>query len=260
MSAQLIDTHAHLNANAYKGDRSAVVQRAADAGVGVIINVGYSLETSRSAIELADRHENLYATAGLHPHDASECSEALIDELRELCSHPKVVAVGETGLDFYRDLSPRDEQADAFRAVIRLAHEVNLPLVVHDREAHEAVFETLEAERLPPAGAVLHCYSAGTAYLKRAMDLGLHIGIDGPVTYSKANELREVAKSVPLERLLIETDCPWLTPKGHGRDQNEPAFLVDVAARIAQERGMSIDELADATSANARRLFTRLAA
>ncbi len=258
MIPDLIDTHAHLNASAYKGDRADLVHRAAEAGVGTIVNVGYNLETSRVAVELADQFGGLYATAGLHPHDASDCTPTAIDELRSLCAHPKVVAVGETGLDYFRDLSPRDKQGEAFRAIIRLAHEVELPLVVHDREAHEPVLETLAEEGLPPAGGILHCYSGGPRYLGRALELGLHIGIDGPVTYSKASELREVARLVPLDRLLLETDCPWLTPKGHGRDQNEPAFLIDVASRIAEERGMPLDELASATSANARRLMTRL--
>lgn len=258
MTASLTDTHAHLNDRAFKDDGAAVVQRANAAGIETIVNVGYTLETSRTAVRLAEEHEGLFATTGLHPHDAQDCSDRLIEQLRELSAHPKVVAAGETGLDFFRDLSPREQQVAAFRRIIALAREVSLPLVVHDREAHEDVLRVLEEEGAAEAGGVLHCYSGGMEYLERALALGFYIGIDGPVTYSKAHGLREVAAAVPLERLLLETDCPWLTPKGHGRDRNEPAFLTDVAARVAEVRGMSVDELAAATTENARRLFPKL--
>lgn len=254
----LIDTHAHLNDAAYDADREEVVRRAREAGVRSIINIGYDVATTRLAIELAETYQGLYATAGLHPHDASTCDASLVSELRALAAHSTVVAVGETGLDFFRDLSPRDRQVDAFRRLIALAHELSLPLIVHDRDAHEEVLAILEQEDAARAGGVLHCYSAGTGYLEQALALGVAIGIDGPVTYTNAEDLRQVAARVPLDRLLLETDCPWLTPKPRGRQRNEPAFLVDVAARVAEVRGMALADLASATVANSLRAFPRI--
>jgi TatD DNase family protein len=256
---QFCDTHAHLNDDAYDSDREEVIRRAFEAGVRAIINVGYDLATTRLAIQLAETHGGLFATAGLHPHDAKSGNAALISELKALAAHPKVVAVGETGLDFFRDLSPRDEQIDAFRRIIALAHELALPLIVHDRDAHDEVLTILEEEHAAGVGGVMHCYSAGAERLPRALDLGFAIGLDGPVTYTNAEDLRRVAAAVPLDRLLLETDCPWLTPKPRGRRRNEPAFLLDVAQRIAEVRGISLADLAAATVANSRRTFPRLA-
>ena len=254
----LIDTHAHLNDGAFKRDRRQAIERARRAGVSTIINVGYDLATSRLAIDLAEQHDGLYATVGLHPHDAKDLSPELLAELKALCTHSKVVAVGETGLDFYRDLSPRPKQGDAFRRLIGLARDVNLPLVIHDRDAHEEVLSILQEEGAAEIGGVLHCYSGGLAWLDEALKLGFAIGIDGPVTYTNADELRSVATSVPLDRLLLETDCPWLTPKSRGRERNEPAFLTDIAARIGELRGMSVPDLAAATAANSLCTFPRV--
>lgn len=254
----LVDTHAHLNDDAYRADRAKVIRRARAAGVRAIINVGYDLATTHLAIELAEQHADLYAAVGVHPHDADSVDDNVLAELKAACDHPAVVAVGETGLDFYRDLSPRPKQLDAFRRLIGLAHEVSLPLVIHDRDAHQEVLTVLTEEGARDLGGVLHCYSGGTEWLPAALELGFAIGIDGPVTYTKADALREVAGLVPLDRLLLETDCPWLTPKGHGRDRNEPAFLTDIAAKVAEVRGMSVSALAEATTANAVRLFPAL--
>lgn len=255
----LIDTHAHLNDGAFKRDRRQAIERARRAGVPAIINVGYDLATSRLAIDLAEQHDGLYATVGLHPHDAKDLTPPLLAEFAALCAHPKVVAVGETGLDFYRDLSPRPDQTDAFRCLIGLARDVNLPLVIHDRNAHEEVLAILQEEGAAEIGGVLHCYSGGMSWLDEALKLGFAIGIDGPVTYTNADELRSVAASVPLDRLLLETDCPWLTPKSRGRERNEPAFLTDIAARVAEARKVSVAHLGAATADNAVRVFPRLA-
>ncbi len=253
-----VDTHAHLNDRAFNRDRPQVIERARNAGVSTIINIGYDLPTTRLAIDLAEQHDDLFATVGLHPHDAKLMNTDLLTRMRDLCAHPKVVAVGETGLDFYRDRSPRPKQVEAFRRMIALAHEVSLPLVIHDRDAHEEVLTILEEERASELGGVLHCYSGGLEWLNEALKLGFAIGIDGPVTYTNADELRSVAASVPLDRLLLETDCPWLTPKGRGRERNEPAFLVDIAARVADVRAMSVSGLAAATVANSLHTFPRL--
>jgi TatD DNase family protein len=255
---RLVDTHAHLNDRAFDGDREQAVARAQEAGVHTIINVGYDVPTTCLAIALAEQHDGLYATAGLHPHDAKSCTEGLIRELKALAAHPKVVAIGETGLDFFRDLSPRDRQIDAFRRIIGLAHELCKPLIIHDRDAHDEVLSVLEEERAADLGGVLHCYSAGTEYLPQALALGFAVGVDGPVTYTNAEDLRRVAAAVPIDRLLLETDCPWLTPKPRGKQRNEPAFLVDVAERIAEVRGMALDDLAAAATANALRTFPSL--
>jgi len=254
----LIDTHAHMNLPEFRLDHVKAIHRAAHAGVRWIINIGTQLESSHRAIELAEERADLYATVGIHPHDAKSCDAEAIAELRKLCEHPKVVAVGEIGLDFYRDLSPRPVQTEVFRRQIELAWEVSLPIVVHDREAHDEVLAILDSECPDGMGGVLHCYSAGPDYLAQTLELGFHIGIDGPVTYTTAGALRKVVAQAPLDRILLETDSPYLAPKGRDRDQNEPAFLPDIAAKIAEVRSITPAEVASATTDNAFRLFPRL--
>jgi len=254
----LIDTHAHMNLPVFRVDPIKAAHRAAHAGVPAIINVGIDLPSSRRAVELADEIDGLYATVGVHPHDAAACDAEAIAGLRELCTHPRVVAVGEIGLDFFRDLSPRPKQVEVFEQLIELAREVSLPIVVHDRDAHDDVLSVLEMDGADEVGGVLHCYSAGPDFLTRTLDLGFYLGIDGPVTYTNAGALREVARQASLDRLLLETDCPYLAPKGRDRDRNEPAFLPDVAQKIAEVRRTSVGEVARATTGNAHRLFSRL--
>jgi TatD DNase family protein len=253
-----IDTHAHMNLPEFRLDPVKAVHHAAHAGVRRIVNIGTQLESSRRAVTLAEQFEGLYAAVGLHPHDASAYDAETHAELRRLCEHPKVVAVGEIGLDFYRDLSPRPVQAEVFRRLIELAWEVSLPIVVHDRDAHDEVLAILDSECPPETAGVLHCYSGGPDLLDRTLELGFCIGIDGPVTYTTAGALRKVAARVPLDRLLLETDCPYLSPKGRDRNQNEPAFLPDIAGRIAEVRELTVAEVAAATTANALRVFPRL--
>lgn len=247
-----------MNLPEFKVDHHDAVWRAACAGVYRIVNVGTRLDSSRQAVKLADEHECLFATVGVHPHEASSCDAEVISELRRLCAHPKVVAIGEIGLDFYRDYSPRASQIDAFRRQIGLAREVSLPIVIHDREAHDEVLKILQEECADDMRVVLHCYSAGPLLLPDVVALGFFIGIDGPVTYTSADSLREVAAKVPLERLLLETDSPYLAPKGRPRDANEPAFLPDVAQKVAEARGVATSEVATATTRNALRVFRRL--
>ncbi|MBM3473129.1 MAG: TatD family deoxyribonuclease [Armatimonadetes bacterium] len=255
---EFIDTHAHMNLPEFRLDTVKALHRAEHAGVRRVVNIGTQIDSSRRAIALAEQHEGLFATVGVHPHDASSCDAETIAELRRLCEHPKVVAVGEVGLDFYRDLSPRPVQVEVFKRLIELAWETSLPIIVHDREADEEVLTILEAECPDDMGGVLHCYSAGPDLLERTLALGFHIGIDGPVTYTTAGALRKVAARAPLDRILLETDCPYLAPKGRDRNQNEPAFLPDIAAKIAEVRGLTPTEVAAATTANALRLFPRL--
>jgi TatD DNase family protein len=255
---EFVDTHAHMNLPEFRLDHVKALHRAEHAGVRRIVNIGTQLESSRRAIALADEHESLFATVGIHPHDASSCDAEMIAELRRLCDHPKVVAVGEIGLDFYRDLSPRPVQVDVFKRLIELAWEAALPIVVHDRDADEEVLSILESECPDDMSGVLHCYSAGPDLLDRTLALGFCIGIDGPVTYTTAGALRKVAARAPLDRILLETDCPYLAPKGRDRNQNEPAFLPDIAEKIGEVRGITPSEVAAATTANALRLFPRL--
>jgi len=256
---EFIDTHAHMNLPEFRLDHVKALHRAEHAGVRTIINIGTQLESSRRAIALAEQHGNLFATIGIHPHDASSCDADTLPELRRLCDHPRVVAVGEVGLDFYRDLSPRHAQVEAFRRLIELAWETSLPIVVHDRNADEEVLSILESECPDDMAGVLHCYSAGPDLLDRTLALGFYIGLDGPITYTTAGALRKVAARAPLDRILLETDCPYLAPKGRDRNQNEPAFLSDIADKIAEVRGITPTEVAAATTANALRLFPRLA-
>lgn len=251
----LTDTHLHLNLKAYRKDRPEVIERARRAGVGFMINVGFDLATSRESVELAEGRPFMRATVGVHPHSASDLDDDALSRLSELAERPCVVAVGETGLDYYRDLSPRDEQQRAFREQIRLARRLNLPLVIHNRDALDDVARIIEEEGAGEVGGVMHCFPGDTAYAERVVGLGFHVGIGGPVTYSARGRLAKVAETVPLGRLLLETDAPWLAPVPHRGGRNEPAHVRIVAERVAGIRGMSVDDLARATTGNSGRLF-----
>ena len=259
---RLIDSHAHLDFRQFDIDRDAVIERARSAGLVAIVNVGASLDSSRAAVALAEQHDFIYATVGVHPHDAKRVTPGVLDELRALARHPKVVAVGEIGLDYYRDLSPRPVQRRAFADQLTLAAELELPVVVHSREAHDDVVAALrEWSNLPPMGGtegftgVLHSYSAGPGRLEEVLELGFCVGISGPVTFPKASALRAAAAAVPLERLLVETDCPYLTPKPYRGRRNQPAYVRYVVEAVARARGASAEVVAQATTENARRLF-----
>jgi len=270
---RLIDSHAHLDSSQFDDDRKTVILRAQEAGLVAILNVGTDLASSRAAVALAEKYDFIYAAVGIHPHDAETVTPAVLDQLRALAHHPKVVAVGEIGLDYYRDLSPRPVQRRAFADQLALAAELHLPVVIHSREAHDDVLAALrewvgfppgggaEGGRLPPGGGiegglgVLHSYSAGRERLEEVLNLGFSIGISGPVTFPKANHLRAVAAAVPLERLLVETDCPYLTPVPHRGKRNEPAYVRYVVEAIARVREVPAEAAAQATADNARRLF-----
>jgi len=248
----VIDSHAHLDSRKFDGDREAVVERAREAGVIAILNVGGDLASSRAAVALAERCDFVYAAVGVHPHDARTVTPAVLDELRALSRHPKVVAIGEIGLDYYRDLSPRPVQRRVFADQLALAAELGLPVVVHSREALDDVIAGLRGWE---GAGVLHSYSGGPERLEEVLELGVSIGISGPVTFPKAERLRAVAAAVPLERLLVETDCPYLTPVPYRGRRNEPAHVRYVAQAVARARGMEAEPLARATADNARRLF-----
>ncbi len=253
----LADTHAHLDDEAFAGDRGAVVARAAAAGVALIVTVGTDLASSRQAVSLAERFAGVYAAVGVHPHDAASLDEATLAALAELARRPRVVAVGETGLDFYRNRAPAAAQRQALRAQLALARQLGLPVIVHDREAHEEILQTLRewARGHADARGVLHAFSGDEAMAREVGMLGFSVSLAGPVTFAKASRLHQLAATLPLDRLVLETDCPYLTPEPLRGRRNEPAYVRLVAERVAALRGLSPAEVARATTANARRLF-----
>jgi TatD DNase family protein len=253
----LIDTHTHLDFPQFDDDRERVIERAAAAGVKAIVNIGTDLASSQAAVALAEAYPQIYAAVGVHPHDAKTVTGKLLEELRTLASHPKVVAIGEIGLDFYRDLSPRDQQRQAFEQQLALASEVGKPVVIHDRDAHAEVMTTLHRwveGGHKPAG-VLHCFSGDLTMAQEAIELGFFISIAGPVTFKNARRLRELVRQLPLEKLLVETDCPYLTPHPHRGKRNEPAYVKLVAQEVARVKGLSLEEVGRITSDNAQALF-----
>jgi TatD DNase family protein len=252
----MVDSHAHLDFSNFDRDREEVLQRAEDQGLKLIVNVGFDLLSSKESVMLAGQHPFVYAAVGIHPHDAAKAPSNYLRELEEIAHYPKVVALGEMGLDFYRDRSPRPVQRDVFRRQLRLAKKVNLPVIIHDRDAHEEVLKILEEEGLPAPGGVMHCFSGELELARKFLKLGLYISIAGPVTYSRNNKLSEVAAAVPLERLLIETDAPFLTPGPLRGKRNEPAYVVFVAEKVAALRGISVESLGRNCLENARRLFS----
>ncbi|MBE0597526.1 MAG: YchF/TatD family DNA exonuclease [Desulfuromonadales bacterium] len=259
MKAQLpslVDTHAHLDNAQFRDDREAVIARALEQGVTRLLTVGTDLASSRLSIEIASAHPEVYAAVGIHPHDALTASEETLEQLRELItSAPKVVAVGEIGLDFYRDRAPREAQREAFRRQIRLAREVDLPLIVHDRDAHQEVLQILREENAQEIGGVLHCFSGDLEMARQCLELGFYLSFPGTITYPKNEELRQVVRGVPIDRLLVETDCPYLAPQPFRGRRNEPAYVRHTAEAIAAIKGLTIADVARITTVNSYRLF-----
>ncbi len=249
------DSHSHLFMREFDLDREAVFARAESAGVLFCVAVGFSLETSREAISCAERYPRVVASVGIHPHHATDATEESLRRLREIAAHPTVVAVGETGLDFYRNLSPRSDQETAFRRQIRLARELSLPLIVHDREAHADLLRILREERADQMRGVFHCFSGDLPLAEAAWEMGWYTSFAGPLTYPKSDLLREVARKAPADRILVETDCPYLPPQPFRGKRNEPAYLLPVAETLALLRDTSLNEIARLTTANIERLF-----
>ena len=249
-----IDTHAHIQMTEFDADREETLARAKSAGIELMVTVGYHLEASQRAVEAAQRYSQVYASVGIHPHDAKHYDEKTEQALRELAGSPKVVAIGEAGLDFYRDRSPRPAQIDAFRRQIHLAKERGLPLIVHDREAHQETMQILKEEQAEVV--VLHCFSGDLAMAEEGWARGYYTSIAGPVTYAKNEALREVVRRARPDRLVLETDCPYLPPQAFRGQRNEPAHLLSTAHEVAGLLGMSLDELSRLTTENAHRLFS----
>lgn len=248
----IADTHAHLDFSPFDPDRERVILRARVAGLVAIVNVGTDPESCRASVALAEQYDFMYAAVGIHPHDAKALTPGVLEELRALARHPRVVAIGEIGLDYYRDLSPRPLQRQAFADQLALAAELGLPVVIHSRDALDDILSVLRGWT---GRGVLHSYSGGPERLEEVLALGLSVGISGPVTFPNAHRLRAVAARVPLDRLLIETDCPYLTPEPYRGRRNEPAYVWHVAGAVARVRGMSAEEVARITTENAAHLF-----
>jgi TatD DNase family protein len=255
MDIQLIDSHAHLNDGHYREDLQQVLQRAQQGNIRAIINVAFDLKSSYGTVRIAEEYSFVHATAGIHPHDAARAQSGYLDELRTLAKAGKVVAIGEIGLDYYRNRSPAAAQKIVFREQLRLAKDVALPVIVHDREAHLDVYSILEEEQDSSLTGVLHCFSGDIALARRCLDLGFYISLAGPVTYKKTGVLADVARYVPLDRLLLETDAPYLTPTPHRGKRNEPAHLMFTAQHIAELRREKLSKLAEATCKNTENLF-----
>ncbi|RMH31004.1 MAG: TatD family deoxyribonuclease [Nitrospirae bacterium] len=255
----LVDSHVHLDDPRYHSDLPAVLARAQEAGVHTCITIGCDLATSRAAVELANRYSCIYATVGVHPHEASRIESSWYEELTQLARHPKVVAYGEIGLDYHYDHSPRDVQRQCFREQIRLARRLRLPLVVHTREAQNDTVAILREENAHEIGGVFHCFSGDQHLAEQALDLGFDLSFSGIVTFPNATALRDIVRMVPDDRLLVETDAPYLTPVPHRGKRNEPAYVRYVAEKIAELRHGddpgALARIAHITTENCRRLF-----
>ncbi len=250
-----MDTHAHLDIEEYDEDREEVIRRARDAGVRFIINASFDLPSSERSVKLAKQHPFIYALVGVHPHDAEDVPENYLTRLGELAGSPGVVAIGEIGLDYYRDLSPRQVQQKVFREQLALCRHLDFPVVIHDRDAHGDLIDILKKDGIGNRGGVLHCYSGSWEMAKLCIAMGFYISIAGPVTFPNASKLKDIAGKIPLERLLTETDCPYLAPQARRGKRNEPAYVRYVVDEIALLRGMEPDDLAAAVLENAKAVF-----
>jgi TatD DNase family protein len=251
----LFDTHAHLNAEEYKEDLDEVISRALEAGVTNMVVVGFDRPTIEKAMELVDRYDFLYASVGWHPVDAIDMTEEDLVWIEELAAHPKVVALGEMGLDYHWDKSPKDIQKVVFRKQIQLARKVHLPIIIHNREATADIIEILKEEKADEVGGIMHCFSGSPETARECVNMNFYISLGGPVTFKNAKRPKEVAAEIPLDKLLIETDCPYLTPHPFRGKRNEPSYVKLVAEQIAEIKEITYEEVAEVTSKNAKKFF-----
>lgn len=249
----ITDTHAHVFWDSFDADREEVFTRAREAGVERMLLVGTDLQTSQACFSMCAGRANLYPTAGIHPHDAAQATEQARTAIEQLCRKPECVAVGETGLDYFKGYSPREAQRASFRWHLGLARELDKPVIVHCREAHPEAAEMIA--EFPGVRGVMHCYTMGCAELPAYLDAGMYISFSGVVTYPGNEANREAAVAVPADRLLVETDCPFLAPQGHRGRRNEPAWVTGVLRKVAEVRGVDFEDLATITSRNAAELF-----
>lgn len=252
---RLIDTHAHLQLEPLVQDPGGVIHRAREQGVEWIISIGIDLEDSKKMLQIVERFEHTYGCVGFHPHNATKASKHSLSNMFELAKHSKVVGYGEIGLDFYRNLSPLEKQISVFRDQIRMAKDLNLPVVIHLRNAYEQGLAILEELSPFQIGGVIHCFSGTVEDALRALELGFHISIPGTITYKRNDAFRDIVRKLPLDRILLETDCPFLSPEPLRGKQNEPAYLIHTARKVAELRGLDLDTLAEITRRNAFNLF-----
>lgn len=251
----LFDTHVHMNARQFLEDRDEVIHRAFDTGVQYMVVVGFDHETIPLAIEIAEQYETIYAAVGWHPVDAIDMKEEDLAWIEELSKHPKVVAIGEMGLDYHWDKSPKEIQKEVFRKQIQLAKKVNMPIIIHNREATEDIIQILREENAQEVGGIMHCYNDSVEYVQECLDMNFYISLGGPVTFKNAPLPKEVATKVPIDRLLVETDAPYLAPHPNRGKRNEPAYVKLVAEKIAELREIPFEELCQQTTNNALKLF-----
>lgn len=252
----LFDSHAHLNDERFDEDREELLKILREEGVDLVVNPGACIETSKTAVELANKEDFIYATVGVHPHEVEDMTEDDIETLRKTAlENDKVVAIGEIGLDYYYDLAPRDIQKKWFIRQIELANELGLPFVVHDRDAHQDTFDIIKKYKAKETGCVIHCYSGALELAKEYVKLGCYISIPGTVTFKNNNKTVEVCREIPLEWLFIETDSPYLTPVPYRGKRNDPSKVRYVAEKIAIEKGISYEKVCEATKENAKRFF-----
>jgi len=251
----IIDTHAHLQDKKLRVNLDSVLGRAQEAGVEKIICVGYDLASSQEAVLLARKYRQIYAAVGIHPHDAQTLTVEVLTKLKDLAKDPRVVAVGEIGLDYYRDLSPRDKQKEAFIEQIKLAQEIGKPIIIHDRDANQDVIDIVKKQRAGKNGGIMHCFSGNLPLAMESIKEGFYISFAGPLTYKNAKKAQEVVTKIPQNRLLVETDCPYLTPEPWRGKLNEPAHVRLVVQKMAELRQQHPDEMAYLTGRNAREVY-----
>lgn len=251
----LIDTHAHIQDKEFKKDLPEVLDRAEKAGLEKIICVGYDYETSVEAVALARKYPQVRAVVGIHPHDASSLTPDILQKLYTLAREPEVVAIGETGLDFYRNLSTPEQQRKAFVEQVKLAQELYKPVVIHDREAHQEVLDIIKKEKAGKNEGIMHCYSGHLPLAIELIKAGFYISFAGPLTFKNAQKTHEVAAKIVMERILIETDCPYLTPEPWRGKRNEPAYVASTARKLAELRRKSVEEIAYITNLNAKKVY-----
>ena len=251
----LFDSHAHLDSRKFNDDRSEVIKRAKDAGVKYILNAGSDIKSSQRTLQLAKEEEMVYAALGVHPHEAKYFDNKTYETFKSLAGEEKVVAIGEIGFDFYYNHSNREAQTEAFKRQIELAREVSLPVIIHNRDAHRDTMDMLREMKAEEAGGVLHCFSGSVEIAEEALKMGFYISLAGPVTFKNSRKSREVAEIVPEDKLMIETDCPYLSPEPKRGRRNEPAYVAFVAQKIADIRGETPEKVAEYTTNNAKRLF-----
>ena len=249
----LFDTHAHLNDPVFDEDRDALISSLPGEGVGLVMNPGCSLENSLQAIAIAEKYDFVYAAVGTHPDTAEEVNESVIQQYRSLCSHPKVKAIGEIGVDYYYETIPREIQLKAFRMQMELARETGLPVIIHERDAHDDGMRMIK--EFPDVTGVFHCYSGSAEMARQLVNMGWYIGFTGVLTFKNARKAVETAQSIPIDRIVLETDCPFMAPEPFRGKRNPPGYLYRMAERLAELRDLPVDEIHRITTENGKRLY-----